>query len=104
MRIGRTIELPLFTRFVKAAAEINEGKATAADFDVDLPTGQIIILNLRSKHLKEHTLKLTIGRVTEAVTAILEAGRRSLDAEGATVKLLYNSENWQKITDLQVAA
>ena len=26
-------------RFVKAAAEINEGKATAADFDVDLPTG-----------------------------------------------------------------
>ena len=49
-------------------------------------------------------LKLTIGRVTEAVTAILEAGRRSLDAEGATVKLLYNSENWQKITDLQVAA
>ena len=52
MRIGRTIELPLFTRFVKAAAEINEGKATAADFDVDLPTGQIIILNLRSKHLK----------------------------------------------------
>ena len=89
----------LFTRFVKAAAEINEGKATAADFDVDLPTGQIIILNLRSKNFK-----LTIGRVTEAVTAILEAGRRSLDAEGATVKLLYNSENWQKITDLQVAA
>ena len=102
MRIGRTIEftqLHLFTRFVKAAAEINEGKATAADFDVDLPTGQIIILNLRSKNFK-----LTIGRVTEAVTAILEAGRRSLDAEGATVKLLYNSENWQKITDLQVAA
>ena len=84
---------------MKAAAEINEGKATAADFDVDLPTGQIIILNLRSKNFK-----LTIGRVTEAVTAILEAGRRSLDAEGATVKLLYNSENWQKITDLQVAA
>ena len=52
VRIGRTIEftqLHLFTRFVKAAAEINEGKATAADFDVDLPTGQIIILNLRSK-------------------------------------------------------
>ena len=29
-----------FARFVKAAAEINEGKATAADFDVDLPTGE----------------------------------------------------------------
>merc|ERR1712211_61899 len=60
-----------FERFVKAAAEINEGKATAADFDVDLPT----------------------GRVTEAVTAILEAGRRSLDNDGATVKILYDSKD-----------
>ena len=25
---------------MKAAAEINEGKSTAADFDVDLPTGR----------------------------------------------------------------
>ena len=31
----------LSRRFVKAAAEINEGKATAADFDVDLPTGTL---------------------------------------------------------------
>jgi len=71
-----------FERFVKAAAEINEGKATAADFDVDLPT----------------------GRVTEAVTAILEAGRRSLDNDGATVKILYESDDWQQITDLKVVA
>ena len=32
----------LSDRFVKAASEINEGKSTAADFDVDLPTGQHI--------------------------------------------------------------
>ena len=44
------------------------------------------------------------GRVTEAVTAILEAGRRSLDNDGATVKILYQSDDWQKITDLKVVA
>jgi len=71
-----------FERFVKAAAEINQGKATASDFDVDLPT----------------------GRVTEAVTAILEAGRRSLDRNGANIQILYQSDDWQKITGLKVVA
>ena len=42
--------------------------------------------------------------MTEAVTAILEAGRRSLDNDGAAVKILYESEDWQKITDLKVVA
>ena len=44
------------------------------------------------------------GRVTEAVTAILEAGRRSLDNDGATVKILYDSQDWQQITDLKVVS
>ena len=44
------------------------------------------------------------GRVTEAVTAILEAGRRSLDNDGATVKILYDSKDWQQITDLKVVS
>ena len=59
-----------FERFVRAAAEINDGKASSADFDDDLPT----------------------GRVTEAVTAILEAGRISLDNDGCKVNLVYNDE------------
>ena len=46
-------EADLYVRFVAAAGEINSGRASAGDFDLDLPT----------------------GRVTEAVTAILEAGR-----------------------------
>ena len=104
-------------RFVKAAAEINDGKATAADFDIDLPTGQHIIggpLIKLSKSDENHTEFEAAdfhcssvdfpGRVTEAVTAILEAGRRSLDNDGATVKILYESEDWQKITDLKVVA
>ena len=45
-----------FERFVRAAAEINAGRAAPEDFDAELPT----------------------GRVTETVTAILEAGRLSL--------------------------
>merc|ERR1719273_2210538 len=44
-----------FERFVRTAAEINSGTKTPDDFDDELPT----------------------GRVTEAVTAILEAGRIS---------------------------
>ena len=55
-------------RFVRAAREINEGTASAADFDLDLPT----------------------GRVTEVVTAILEAGRISLDNSCCQVRLVYN--------------
>jgi len=68
-----------FERFVKAAADINSGLATPADFDDDLPT----------------------GRVTEAVTAILEAGRRSLDCGGGEVRLVYDHEDWQKILRLE---
>merc|ERR1711874_516481 len=43
-----------FERFVRAARQVNEGTASPADFDDELPT----------------------GRVTEAVTAIREAGHR----------------------------
>ena len=70
-----------FERFVRAAAEINAGTKTPNDFDDELPT----------------------GRVTEAVTAILEAGRISLDNEGCKVALLYeeNSDR-SKITNLQL--
>ena len=67
-----------FERFVRAAAEINSGKAIAADFDDDLPT----------------------GRVTEAVTAILEAGRKSLDNKGCKVLLIYNDTK-DRIVDLR---
>ena len=60
-----------FERFARAAAEINAGTKTPDDFDDELPT----------------------GRVTEAVTAILEAGRISLDNHGTKVALLYENIN-----------
>ena len=70
-----------FERFVRAAAEINSGIRTPDDFDDELPT----------------------GRVTEAVTAILEAGRLSLDNQGSKVALLYEDDNdTSKITNLQL--
>ena len=70
-----------FERFVRAATEINEGKSTPADFDDELPT----------------------GRVTEGITAILEAGRISLDNEGREVNLLYeNQADRSKITGLKL--
>lgn len=70
-----------FERFVRAAAEINAGSKTADDFDDELPT----------------------GRVTEAVTAILEAGRISLDNQGSKVALLYEDKKHRsKITSLQL--
>ena len=80
----RSLRSPPLTipRFVKAAAEINEGRATAAEFDADLPT----------------------GRVTEAVTAILEAGRRSLDNRGARVAITYSPDDWHQILGVEVAA
>ena len=102
--------LDLSHRFVKAAAEINEGKATAADFDVDLPTGIMtfywlyLTSSLGRKTSPVNFSTLISGRVTEAVTAILEAGRRSLDNDGATVKILYDSQDWQQITDLKVVS
>ena len=70
-----------FERFVRAAKEINEGKASAKDFDDDLPT----------------------GRVTEAVTAILEAGRLSLDNRGCKVQLVYNDEK-NRIVELKLSS
>ena len=60
-----------FERFVRAARQVNEGTASPSDFDDELPT----------------------GRVTEAVTAILEAGRMSLDNEGCKVLLVYDNDN-----------
>ena len=68
-----------FERFVRAAREINEGKTVSGDYDDDLPT----------------------GRVTEAVTAILEAGRMSLDNAGAKVTLVYNQEK-DRIVELKM--
>ena len=70
-----------FERFVRAAAEINAGTKTPGDFDDELPT----------------------GRVTEGVTAILEAGRISLDNNGNKVALLYeNTNDRSQITKLQL--
>ena len=59
-----------FERFVRAARQVNEGSASPADFDDELPT----------------------GRVTEAVTAILEAGRLGIDNEGCKVRLVYDND------------
>ena len=70
-----------FERFVRAAAEINAGTKTPDDLDDELPT----------------------GRVTEAVTAILEAGRISLDNHGNKVALMYeNKTDSSQITGLQL--
>ena len=70
-----------FERFVRAAAEINARTKTPSDFDDELPT----------------------GRVTEAVTAILEAGRISLDNQGSKVALLYeDNSDRSKITNLRL--
>ena len=70
-----------FERFVRAAAEINAGTKTPDDLDDELPT----------------------GRVTEAVTAILEAGRISLDNHGNKVELMYENKNdSSQITGLQL--
>ena len=70
-----------FERFVRAAPEINDGKKTPDDFDDELPT----------------------GRVTEGITAILEAGRISLDNGGREVNLLYeNRADRSKITGLKL--
>lgn len=56
-----------FDRFVEAATAVRQGSAKPADFDSELPT----------------------GASTVQVTAILEAGRRSLD-EARVVKILYD--------------
>lgn len=59
-----------FESFIDAAHQINLGEKSPSDFDHQLPT--------------IHT--------TVAATAILEAGKRSLDAGGRPVQLLYDSE------------
>lgn len=59
-----------FESFVDAAHQINTGQKKPSDFDDALPT--------------IHT--------TVAATAILEAGRRSLDADGRPMQLVYESD------------
>merc|ERR1711879_416598 len=60
-----------FQKFIEAAQEINSEKKKAVDFnDGSLPTAQTTVL----------------------VTAILQAGRISLDEGGRTVEIGYNAE------------
>lgn len=61
-----------------AVNEVREGKMKASDFDTELPT--------------VHSTLLT--------TAILEAGRRSLDSKGASYEIVYDKEG--QPTDLQL--
>ena len=56
-----------FEKFIDAVAAINAGEATVASFDANLPT---------------------VG-TTFMTTAILEAGRRSLDADGGMMEIVY---------------
>jgi len=56
--------------FVNAVLQIKQGKAKASDFDAKLPT---------------------IAQ-TAITTAILEAGRRSLDSGGVPVNLVYGAD------------
>ena len=59
-----------FESIIEAAAACNSGRCTPADFDATMPT-----------------LATTAG-----ATAILEAGRRSLDAGGQPFELIYADE------------
>lgn len=59
-----------FERFVRACNEINAGWRKPEDFDGELPTGNTTLL----------------------VTALLEAGRRSLDEGGRDVKFIYEGD------------
>ena len=59
-----------FEAFVDAVRDINAGKATPASFDASLPTAAATVLG----------------------TAILEAGRVSLDAGGAPVRIEYGDK------------
>jgi len=58
-----------FQRFVEAATAIRNGMAKPCDFDDDLPT----------------------GNATLVATAVLEAGRRSLD-EDRSIKICYDAD------------
>lgn len=59
-----------FERFAEAAREIRAGRAAPADFDGRLPT----------------------VATTATVTAVLEAGRLSLDSGGAPVEIVYGDD------------
>lgn len=61
-----------FERFVRAACDVRAGRATPADFD-----GGDDVATLAS---------------CAAVTAVLEAGRRSLDADGAPMRIVYGDD------------
>jgi len=67
----RTYGYISFEAFVEAAADINSGRKTPADFEGVLPT-----------------LSTIVGG-----TAIVEAGRRSLDSGGRAFELVYDSED-----------
>jgi len=67
-----------FERFVDAVNDIRAGKRTAADCDAFLPT----------------------GNTTRQMTAILEAGRLSLDNGGRAVELVYDNNN--QVIDLKL--
>jgi D-galacturonate reductase len=67
--------------FVDAASACTAGRATPADFDGALPT-----------------LATTAG-----ATAILEAGRRSLDAGGRPFELVYSDESSEQPIDIRPA-
>jgi D-galacturonate reductase len=69
-----------FEAFVEAVAEINAGRASPADFDRSLAT---------------------IG-TTAMTTAILEAGRRSLDAQGRPFDIVYEGHGHMP-TDIRPA-
>jgi D-galacturonate reductase len=67
----RTYGYISFESFVDAVAAINSGKKTVSDFDGVLPTLATIV----------------------GTTAILEAGRRSLDAGGKAFELIYETDS-----------
>jgi len=70
-----------FEAFIDGAAALNAGKATLAELDADLPT----------------------MATTAGATAILEAGRRSLDAGGAPIELVYADEASHTPVDMKLA-
>jgi len=70
-----------FEAFIDGAAALNAGKATLAELDADLPT----------------------MATTAGATAILEAGRRSLDAGGAPIELVYADEASHTPVDMKQA-
>merc|ERR1712151_204774 len=66
----RTYGYLSFEGFIDAVNEVNSGRKRVSDFDGDLPTISTIV----------------------GTTAILEAGRKSLDMGGAPFELVYSSD------------